>query len=179
MFAMNSIAIRSQYLDVLNGCRKKNRIVINESLQSLVWSAKKQYPVPEDLLQLYSLCLMYLRINKTAEIEWIFDRLLHVRTAKPLEDAFRISAKAHMDVAIENANEETVYLKTTDPVIAERLQNLGAVVPGTMKHISPNCLAWSLTVLKQALPSVLKQLKTPQYLNFLNKTASKQLAFDF
>ena len=176
---MKRTDIRSQYLDVLNGCRKNDKIVINESLQSLVWSAKKQYPVQEDLLQLYSLCLMYLRVNKTAEIEWIFDRLVHVRTAKPLEDEFRISAKAHMDVAIENANEEQVYLKTTDPVIAERLQNLGAVIPDTMKHISPNCFTWSITMLKQALPSVLEQLKTPQYLNFLNKTASKQLAFDF
>ncbi|MFC1555133.1 hypothetical protein ACFL7D_10890 [candidate division KSB1 bacterium] len=174
-----SISIPEQYCKILENCRKNDPKAIRRILKALIKSVHRQDHIKNEFILLYSICLQQLEKHRISEIKKTFERLVNDYVSVVEQSIENIGIKYYTGVNVTACTLELANLQTNDPELAERLSKISRSHLYKIPVETDEPKFWNFTVLKDKLPSVLKQLKTPQYLRSLNRFRNDQLAIDF
>lgn len=179
MLSDNTSYIPEQYFNILKGCRENNTKIIGKNLRSLIKNNGHVYVRSNGLQRLYSFCLNRLTVDRTAEIEIIFERLVKGMKSAVLRYASFTVKKSAADIKIKHTSAKKVMLQTSDPEIADRLRAINGIIPENFDSQIGHGTNWTGSVLKKRLPAVIENLKTPQYMEYLSAQERNQISIDF
>jgi len=179
MLSDNISYIPEQYFNILKGCRENNTIIIGKNLRSLLQNNRHAYLKSDNLQRLYAFCMIRLDDSRIPEIEIIFERLINGLQSTVLRYASLKGEKTAMDIKIKELSAKKVLLQTSDPEIADRLQGISGIKQENDDGQIRNESNWTGSVLKNRLPAVIEDLRSPQYMKYLSKRGKDQLSIDF
>lgn len=163
---------------ILEGCRHGDNREIGMALDALMQKSRESRHHSEPYIRLYQVCLLYLKLNRIDEIRKTIARL-----AKDWEKAFLVIAAEKIsresDLEVERISNEVMLLRTTDAVIASRLQAVRGIKLDIIDRLPSGDMIWHYLTPLRGLKQKLEKVRQPQYLEFLNKKESRQLSIEF
>jgi len=171
--------VQHLHLRVLDGCSRRDFQTITAALRTLIRKSRRSHLYAQGYVQLYRLCMVYLKLGKIGEIRTIFDRLAAQWITALTTLTARHRTQWIHDVEMTQVSEQVFSLWTSDSVIAVRLRNIRGVRLDTLERLPSGEFHWNMTVRRRSLPRVLSLLRQPQYLEFLDRNYSEQLSLEF
>jgi len=168
---MNSVP--NHYYAVINGCRE-NRIP--QALTALSMLLKNDKTSLE-CKQLFRLCIVLIKLKKTADVQAIFDRLVQELAPAAASSVQWLASFRNYGTVLAETKEKAIRLTTVDPIIAERMYALKGNLQ--VERFPNGDTVWSIVIEPHQLPSVAAYLRIPQYLEWFNTYAAGQLSIDF
>jgi len=179
MLPDNTSYIPEQYINILKGCRENNTMIIGKNLRSLIQNNRDAYFRSDGMQRLYSFCLIRMSDARISEIEIIFERLINGLRSAVLHYASIKGKKGAVDIKIKDTSAKKVLMQTWDPEIADRLRAISGIKPEKFDDQIRNDSNWIGSVLKNRLPAVIENLRTPQYMQYLSAQGKDQISIDF